>query len=126
MSATLHPTGTCFEDVTMFFAKLIQEDKTRIIQPNFCMVHGICKMPDGKKFSHAWVEDGKEVWFSGILRGNKGFALTTRRDFYKKYRVQEFTRYNFRDLMELSKTVGNAPPPWEEKYRRLCKDYKQS
>lgn len=121
--ATLHPTGTCFEDVTMFFAKLCHENEHRLADPKFRMVHGICLMENDRPYAHAWIEEGKNVWFSSILKDQKVFVQCPRKDFYKRFRVKDFTRYTFLELLELSKKVGNAPPPWEEKYLVLCRDY---
>lgn len=121
---TVHPTGTCFEDVTMGFAEKIREDKRRILG-GFYMVHGICLFPDGRKYSHAWIEVGEEsAWFPGIVDGEKVFLEAPLEEFRKLFRVQEFTRYDFKALLEVGKRVGNVPPPWEEKYLKLCRDYK--
>lgn len=90
---------------------------------DFWMVHGICLMPDGKPYAHAWVEEGNMTWNPCILDGEKGFAQSTIKDFYKLFQVQDFTRYNFDALFKLSAEIGHAPPPWEDKYRRLCRDY---
>lgn len=121
---TIHPTGTCFEDVTMQFAERIRDDK-RLLVSDFFMVHGICLFPDGRPYSHAWIEEGDKVWFPGIFsKLGKGFGLTSVEEFYREYRVQERTRYNFRDLLEIGARLGNEPPPWEERYRVLCRDYK--
>lgn len=120
---TLYPTGTCFEDVTQYFAQLVREDNRRMESPNFFTVHGICIMSDGTLYSHAWVEENGHVWFPAIFNGERGFAETTVDDFYKEFKVQDCTKYSFFDLVKMSMKTPRAKPPYEEKYRRLCHDY---
>lgn len=118
----IHPTGTCFEDVTWEFAQRCRDDKSLMARgAKFFMVHGICVMPNGKRYAHAWIEEGVFVWGPAIVEGHKGFFQTTDKEFREHYQVQECTRYSFQDLIDLSKRIGNAPPPWEDKYRRLCR-----
>jgi hypothetical protein len=129
----LLPTGTCFEDVTLFFAQLCRESPEKRDRGGIFMVHGICLMEDGTPYSHAWIEEGVMVHAPGILaaelfsngKAQKGFLEIEKPYFYERYRVQEYTRYSFLDLLELAARIGNVPPPWELKYRRLCRDYKE-
>ncbi len=122
------PTGTCFEDVTHHFIRLLNEDRRRIDDPNFVMVHGICLLENGKAYSHAWIEDGTTVHFPGILVADdgsctKGFAECSRADFHDSHRVQDFTRYTYYQAMRAALDSGDQPPPWEPRYLRLCRDF---
>ena len=121
---TIHPTGTCFEDVTLEFIKMIGEDIKRM-DSDFYMVHSICIMPDGKEYAHAWIEEGDLTWFPGLFNGEKGFAQCLTTEFYETYNVKEFTRYNFHDVTRVAHEHDDRPPPWELKYLKLCKDYKK-
>lgn len=120
VSHTLLPTGTCFEDVTQEFIRLLQE--FRDYHPErILMVHGICLLEDGEPYAHAWIEIGDEAHFPGILDGQKGFAVATLDEFTRAYRVQECTRYNYNEVLRVAKSLNDMPPPWKSQYRRLCR-----
>lgn len=123
-SADIMPTHTCFEDVTLYFPLLIREKLSRKNDPGFLMVHAVCLLPNDKEYSHAWIEEGGLVHFSGIFQGVRGWALVEREEFYKVFRVQETTKYNFWELFRAAVHNGNTPPPWEKRYRDLCGDDK--
>ncbi len=55
MSVYLHPTGTCFEDCTLEFARRIRENKALMFDETFRLVHGICGPNEDvpKPYSHA-------------------------------------------------------------------------
>lgn len=122
---TIYPTGTCFEDVTQMFIKMLGEDMDRVDDPEFCMVHGICLMEDGSQYAHAWIEEGEFAWFSGILNGDEVFCQTLKSEFHSETRVVEFTRYTYWDCARVARQNYDMPPPWEHRYRRLCKDFKK-
>lgn len=117
----LEPTGTCFEDVTQEFIRLLTEDRRRFVNGTLFMIHGICLMEDGEPYSHAWIELDGQVNFPCIADGQKGFAVTTRAEFARVFRVQESTRYTPMECRAMAIKVGDMPPPWESKYRRLCR-----
>ena len=117
----LEPTGTCFEDVTQEFIRLIAEKRSRYTDGTLFMIHGICLLEDGRPYSHAWIELDGLVNFPCILEGEKGFGVTTWDEFTKTFRVQEFTKYTALEAYEIAKKLGDIPPPWESKYRRLCR-----
>lgn len=118
----LYPTGTCFEDVTQEFVRMIAENRSRFKDPALVMVHGICRMPDGRLYSHAWIERDGEAHFSGIIDGLKSFARAPVGEFDAVYEVQERTRYTADEAMHEALKHDDMPPPWDPRYRALCKD----
>ena len=123
MEEKVYPTGTCFEDVTLMFIQMLMEQRERFSRSSFLMVHGICLNADGNKYSHAWIEEGELVWFPAIIRGKKGFGKAKKKEFYRVYKVQCKTRYTAKEAQVTALKHGDAPPPWELKYLKLCKDY---
>jgi hypothetical protein len=119
----IYPTGTCFEDISQHFIRSCLSDKSLLIR-DFYMVHGICLMLDGARYSHAWIEDRNEAIFSGRLDAKLQYFKEPIYQFNLRFRVQERTRYTFMEAMKTARTHRDAPPPWEDKYRRLCKGYK--
>lgn len=124
MKSVLEPTGTCFEDTTQIFIQMIAADRKLWGDRTFVMVHSICLMPDGTRYSHAWVEHGSRVLFRGIINGEHGHYAATKEEFYKEFQVQETTKYTAEEAMHVALRNGDRPPPWEKKYLALCKDYK--
>lgn len=126
---TVHPTGTCFEDCSFFFVHLMKEDRTRMDRPDFVLVHGICLLENGKEYSHAWIEEGPQVHCPGIIgeegKMERGFLTVEKKHFYYKYQVQECTRYTFYEAIRVASKHKDMPPPWELRYRRLCRDWKE-
>ncbi len=118
----LHPTGTCFEDVTQYFVQLLKENRARFRSGTLFMVHGICLLDDDAPYSHAWVELDDQVHCPVMVQGKKGFAVMHPDRFAELYRVQEFTRYSPKDAFENAAKTNDMPPPWEPKYRNLCRD----
>lgn len=118
----IRPTGTCFEDVTWMFIQMLRENPNRL-NGEFWMVHGICLLLSGKRYSHAWIEEDGTTWFSGIMEGKTGFIQTPTDQFYTQFHVQERTRYTAIEARDRALLANNIPPPWEPKYRELCKDY---
>lgn len=119
----VHPTGTCFEDVTLEYNRRIKEDLNLAIDKTFLICHGICLAGDDLPYSHAWIEEGEFVWFSGKIEGEFIFAQASKKEFYDEARVQEVTKYNYWEAMAAARGNGNRPPPWKLKYRKLCRDF---
>jgi hypothetical protein len=118
------PTGTCFEDCTWFFVDTARRDKRLINDPTWVLVHGICHLEDGRPYSHAWVEHGDKVWFSGLINGALVFLKASVHEFYREYEITDTTKYTFWQAVDADQRHKGQPPPWELKYRRLCNDYK--
>lgn len=121
--ATIFPTHTCFDDSLDFIAENLRL-KPELLH-EFTLAHGICLAPDGPKkgeaFAHAWVEQGPEVWQSGILNGEKIFYSMARAEFEEALKVQSVTRYTVREAAEQNRIHGTYGP-WERRYKTLCND----
>lgn len=123
----IYPTGTCFEDVTEYLNWKFESCRT--IEEAFAlpllMVHAIVQPnPEKGPFSHAWIEeDGKVIGF-GIINGEKTGVVYEKLEFYNIFRPIEMTRYTVEEGYWAEKKAGTFPP-WEEKYRRLCRDFKE-
>ncbi len=118
---TIYPTGTCFDDALDF----IMRERPK----EYLLVHGICTADDGDDYAHAWVEavDQKTAIGFGLAEvdGKKveiGYEVDIE-EFYERMRVSEKTKYGFWDMVRENHAKGTYGP-WEEKYLKLCKDYK--
>jgi hypothetical protein len=123
---TVHPTGTCFDDV------LDQQDHVYRTNHALAMrqsiVHGICLIPEGqleqgKPYAHAWVEDDIEdrVYQSGLLNGTKIWWGIDRAEYYQLMRVQKFTVYTFHEALWLNYQTNHFGP-WVPEYIALCRE----
>lgn len=120
---TIYPTGTCFDDCLDHQDHLFRTNPTLANRQR--IVHGICLQPEGLRkdepFAHSWVEDDDEeaVYQSGIWQGEKVWFGVPRLDWYAAMRVQQHTRYTFREAMQLNWETNHFGP-WREEYRALC------
>lgn len=122
---TVHPTHKCFDDAFEFIELLVKAhpDKIGDIKANLLIVHAICLMPDGRKYSHAWVEDIQEnqCIFRGIIAGKSEWLSAPLPEYHAELKVHEFTRYTLKEACKknlLTMTYG----PWEEKYKQLTRN----
>lgn len=121
--ATIFPTGSCFDDALEFISERVTENRSAI--DALLLVHGIALIPEdqpeaGKPFAHAWVEEGAEVWQSGILDGERIYFSAPKEEILPKLRVQEATRYAVREA-HAENVRTKSYGPWLEKYQGLCK-----
>lgn len=122
---TIKGTGTCFEDMTHKFIEMVVGKEGRGAHyPNLFLVHGICLFKSGEPYAHAWIEMDGEAYFSAIaieMGNEKVMCRCPREQFDREYRVQDFTRYTFNELL---KHHAHELPPYENKYKKLTKDGK--
>jgi hypothetical protein len=123
----IKPTGTCFEDVTWHFIQTcLRDNRALAADATYRMVHGICHKDGGEPYSHAWIEHGDKVWFSGLLEDYaQVWCKAALADFYAEFKVTDTTKYTFWQAVAADQGNKGTPPPWEPRYRRLCKDYKE-
>lgn len=120
----IYPTGTCFDDAPDFFMFLVNEDHRN--SGLWIIVHGICLNPDDDSpFAHAWLESFGRVMDGGIYKGDKIMVEYPIQEFYSRLRVHDVTKY-FPDEWVAKNIATNNYGPWEEKYKKLCKDWKNS
>lgn len=120
----IHPTGHCFDDA-LDFIDLVVKNKKDFDECAFLVVHSICRMPDGTRYAHAWVENAKTdvCIFKGIYKGVAMYLQADRKEFYENYEVQEVTKYTLKQAC-LENLRSNTFGPWEEKYLALTKQGK--
>lgn len=125
---TIHPTGTCFDDALGLMMAILKENETSPrrtqirLRERLYLVHGVT-MILGKPSAHAWVEYDHtgQVLFVGILDGKRENLAAPREEYYRELKVTATTRYLYRDMFRLNRATGHHGP-WEERYKRLCKD----
>lgn len=123
---TVYPTHTCFDDAMEFVNQAVIEHGFDKAFDTFFLCHGICAMPDGRLFAHAWVVEldraAKQdyVWFSGVWRGQKIFGKVCKADFYNELVVtSDVTQYDMLRVCNENVKHGTFGP-WEERYLALC------
>lgn len=124
--AQMRATGTCYEDVTLFIADALKNNPHLRTDMTLVIVHAIVSPPGFHPYSHSWVEHGDNTVYASLLApdGKKVFGEFDTPEFYRLYNVIETTKYTIPEAMAMDRKHGGAPPPWEEKYLRLCKGYK--
>ena len=122
---TIVMTGSCFDDSLDFISERVaaQTGIEGIIDchKRLRLVHGICLPPDGKPFSHGWVEEDGDCWMIALVDGRLSVCLVARADFYEKLRIQESTAYTLNEVLDHNERTGHYGP-WEDRYWNLCKN----
>lgn len=119
----IHPTHTCFDDALDLISDWIKADRTQF--ERLFLVHGICLNPqkNNEPFSHAWVEREEQCFFVGIIEGTREYLAAPKQGYYRKFKVQEVTRYSVQEALAHNLASGHYGP-WLEKYSLLCGDKK--
>jgi hypothetical protein len=120
---SIYPTHECFDDVVGYLNALAETGMDpHYLNAVFTIVHGICLHPNGRPFSHAWVEMGGDVIQAGIHRGERIYFSMPRAVFRASARVYDETRYTLRDVIFLARKTGRPSGPWVPEYWALCND----
>lgn len=119
VEGVIFPTNTCFDDALDLIDKVAAEKPEELHRLR--LVHAICVAPDGYPFSHAWVEDGESVIFTGLFNGERGHFEADRAGYYEYFQVRETTSYSPAQAAWHNLRTGMYGP-WEKKYQDLCKD----
>ena len=118
----VYPTHTCFDDALDMLCEAIKANPGSAHSDELKLVHGICVAPDGKKYSHAWVESDRRIaWFAGVVDGKKTQLAAPIEEYYIEINVVETTKYTPRQAWEENYRHANYGP-WLEKYKRLCNE----
>jgi hypothetical protein len=124
---TLYPTHTCFDDSLDLVLALVRENPDEVRKQNVFLVHGVCLLPDGTPYAHAWVEideGGGITVLNAVLRdGMKVYGQFLKEQFYQTWRVEERIRYSLLEAYENCRQYDYSGP-WEDRYRVLCRDYR--
>lgn len=114
----IHPTHHCFDDALDILVKLLTED--HVPPEQLLLVHGICLMEDNRRFAHAWVEQDGQCLFLGLYQGEVVLCSVARKDYYRRLRVQERTKYTPRQAArENERTYSYGP--WKPAYLALTR-----
>lgn len=123
----IYPTYTCFDDALQFLLDLFAHNPQdqRHFMRTITLVHGICVDPEGKRYSHAWVE--YSVRGECIFRGRVGspeapptYLRCEKQAFYQEHRVEVVTRYSMQAVRRETRLHGTSGP-WKEAYQALCR-----
>jgi hypothetical protein len=117
----ISPTHTCFDDALDFIVAVLQPHPAarQALAQELCLVHGICRAPDGQPYAHAWVEHQGRCIFRGLLEGNAGYFAARQEAYYAELRVEEVTRYSVPEALAANRHT-NTYGPWVPKYLALC------
>jgi hypothetical protein len=140
----IYPTHTCFDDALDILRKLVLEQTSKglPVPTNIWVVHAICLVPDdnptdaGKPFAHAWVEQDVDIkgwpfppapnlrvaWQCGIWKGDRILYSAAADEVRGQLRIQDETRYTAVQALH-ENLKHNHYGPWEERYRRLCRNH---
>lgn len=117
----IHPTNTCFDDALDYMVEIAKSHPAALIFEDIRLVHGICLMPDGRPYAHAWVESQHtgSAFFFGILKGKRVRVEVDAAEYRKELKVQKFTEYTYEQAWRENEKHVNYGP-WIEEYRELC------
>jgi hypothetical protein len=113
---TIYPTHHCFDDALDYIDVLVKQDDSVLKSSDYYVVHGMCRMPDGRPYVHAWVEHGDEAIGCGLVEGQKVYYVSSRSDFYKHFGTTEMNKYTIIEAARHNIRTGNYGP-WEQHYK---------
>jgi hypothetical protein len=111
------PTHTCFDDALDLIEAIVIENRREF--KKLKLAHGICLMPDGEPYAHAWVEREGVCLFVGIIDGKRLTLAADHVEYYIDMKVQEVTHYTVAQAMAENKR-SNHYGPWKPEYAALC------
>lgn len=119
---TIYPTHTCFDDALEFLSALLKDKEISLNDSEWRLAHGLCRALD-VVYSHAWVEHGDKVIFSGIIdvKEGKGRAYMTadKKEYYDHFHPFDVTTYSAMEAAIMNVTHGTYGP-WEQRYKDHC------
>jgi hypothetical protein len=113
----LFPTHSCFDDALDLIDAWVTDDPAEYHR--LILVHGICSMPGGEPYAHAWVEREDQCIFVGALNGQRQTMMVETVFFYLKFEVGETTRYTVAEAVA-ENARSNHYGPWKPEYIALC------
>ena len=112
------PGGEVADDVAV---EVRQHQDVELLGPlDHKLVHGICINVDGKRYSHAWVEDLTHCWDRGIIDGRKVYYSMSKQRYYRERVVVDTTKYTIPEVADQNEKHGTYGP-WLQKYLDLVK-----
>ncbi len=122
-SNIIFPTNTCFDDTVEFIAQKLCNATTAevlVLIEELILVHAICASPEGRLYSHAWIEQGEWCYERGILEEEAIYYALEKAEHYAKRDVQEKFVYSLEEVFKLNEKYGNSGP-WEPALQALCR-----
>lgn len=120
--SALYPTHHCFDDMLQYIDKQL----TGGADPySLLLVHGLCLMPSGTLYAHAWAAHPFANKHGGIIvqcfvfRGDECFIQFDREVFERRFRPKEVTIYTMHDAAKHYRRTRNAGP-WNDAYLPYC------
>ena len=121
-----HPTGSCFDDIVDLMIALTVANKGPFTEKTMpFIVHGIQLLDTGKKAAHAWLEYRGRCYDMRIFYDKRTIINYSKKDFYKKLKIIDKTRYTPQACKEMVRLHGDTTGPWEQKYKELTRDYEK-
>jgi hypothetical protein len=124
---TIYPTHTCFDDALEYCELIAKREGKQSLQ-QLTLVHAIVLHPEGPRagqpYAHAWIEEGDEAIFAGILNGEKVYCVVDRIEYAERLRVQHAWRYTMREAHMMNKQHGTYGP-WEKRLLVLARGASQ-
>lgn len=124
----IYPTGTCIDDAMEYLERRIYQDIDTA--RDLIVVHAICLMPlhqpnAGKRFVHAWVEEGDICYFMGHTEAGRAVIGAEKASFYEELRPQGVTRYTMEDVYKENQRTRSYGP-WKQEYIDLIMECQQT
>src|SRR5688500_4516611 len=102
------PTYSCFDDAMDFIEARIKDNPENA--RTLVLVHGIAVASNGRRYAHAWVEQGLVCWDAGILEGKRIWYSTRMAEYYVARRIECKTRYSLLEAYDENVRSGHYGP----------------
>ena len=114
----IYPTNTCFDDALDLIGDIITVHPRR--RGTLFLVHALCK-PEKEIFAHAWVEEGEEAYWFGILNKQRMLFGSPRKKYRTGLGAFDITRYSVKHAAQENNRT-NHYGPWIDRYQKYCKE----
>jgi hypothetical protein len=125
---TIYPTHTCFDDAIEYLTHTVKSVGPKTVHAHYSLVHGICLHPDGRPYSHAWVERttaSHRTLCIGIGRLESGEPVAyegAKEEYYDNFQVQKTYKYTIKEMIKHNYEHGTYGP-WLPELLQLCRNY---
>jgi len=121
---TLHPTGTCFDDVSKILIELKNLHRNKF-RPSKAYIHHAIVKGDSNPYAHAWVHYKKHRYEIKLGSDDVPFLIQFGARDKQSFEVLDETKYSLFDVKKMTDTNPHLKTgPWENRYLELCNDYR--
>lgn len=124
----LLPTHSCFDDTFELLEGLarsllaaglsIEQIQARLNE--LTLFHGLCLMPSGDLYAHAWIREREHVIQAAILDGKRVYYKLTTEEFERCWSpTADVTAYSTLEASRENIRFGTQGP-WLDRYREHC------